>query len=277
LSLGLLCAGGALWHFSSPQVALQKASSDDALLALIKNDQKLFEDYLNRGGQMETTLPALDGVTYTVGEGLAQFERVSFIKTLQAKKVPFLKQKSGQQFDALSIAVSKNNPDLFELLLKESALLTLSYGKNEYSLLHLASISCAQKLLPYLANEKNSWSRKAKDGSTPLTLAATHDCLGMLGYWKEMGANFNQADGRGKTAMQILKSKKDPSMMAFVKSFDISRKIASVAPAVAPAEISFYKKRKIPKDQMVDYSALVEPETRPLEANETAEYSEFSD
>lgn len=278
-SVGLLFAAASVWHFSSDNKvsSFKGPSTDDALLALIKNDQSLFESYLQKGGSLHANLPALAGVTMSVGQGLAHFEAVSFIKSLQNKKISFVSQAPGEEFDIMSLSISKNNPELFELLMKESPNLSLSYGKHDYSLMHLASQSCSNKLLPYLVKGKVSWNTKAKDGFTPLTLAAHNDCLGVLGYWKEMGANFNQADGRGKTAMQILRLKKDPSMLAFVKSFDISRKIASVAPASAPAEISFYKKRKIPKDQMVDYSALVEPEERPLEANETAEYSEFSD
>jgi hypothetical protein len=47
--------------------------------------------------------------------------------------------------------------------------------------------------------------------------------------------------------------------------------------ATAKAVPDFYKRRKIPKDKMVDHAAMLEPEDRPLEAVETAAHSEFAD
>jgi hypothetical protein len=97
----------------------------------------------------------------------------------------------------------------------------------------------------------------------------------MLSYWKENDADFKKKDGRGMNAMSILRTKKDSAMLAFLSSFEIARN-ARTSASVEP-EINFYKKRVVPKDQQVDYSALIEPEDRPLDATETAEQSEFAD
>lgn len=114
---------------------------------------------------------------------------------------------------------------------------------------------------------------KTKNGQSALSLASKNDCLPMLGYWKDQKADFRWKDGRGESALSILKAKKDAAIVAFVGSFESARKPASVG----AAEVSFYRKRSVPKDQMIDHTALIEPELRPDEAVETAEYSEFSD
>src|SRR5690606_5930880 len=128
-------------------------------------------------------------------------------------------------------------------------------GKNGWTLLHLASAACSHKLTPFLHEKgKLNWDLKSKEGSTPLTLAAENDCLPMLSYWKEKGADFKLKDGRGLSALSILKKKKDAALVAFTESFMV-RKPSNVA----KAEPNFYKKRKIPKDQRIDYSMMIEP------------------
>lgn len=248
--------------------------NDEALLALIKNDQKAFESFIQSGGDIHGKLPLIDGQTYTVAQGMAHFERANFVQYLQQTKKPFLKQDKSGELDIMSVAAKKNNPELFNNLLIEKPELGHAYGEKGWSLLHIASAACAHKLTPLLFEKgKLTWDQKAKDGSTPLTIAAENECLPMLSYWKEQKAKFNQKDGRGLSAMDILKKKKDPALTAFVNSFEPSGR----AQASMPSEITFYRKRVIPKHQMIDRSALVEPEDRPLDANETSELSEFSD
>lgn len=250
-------------------------STDEALLSLIKNDQNGFENFIKKGGDVHANLPVIDGKTYTVSEGMAHFERPGFVKFLQGTKRSFINQDGKKEFDILSLAVEKNNVELFTLLINEKPRYDLTYTQKNWTLLHMASASCSHKIVTMLHKEAGlNWNTKAKDGSTPLTLAAEYDCLPVLGYWKELKADFNAKDGRGLTALSILRKKKDAAFVAFVDSFN-SRKIASIgAPAGEP---NFYNKRKIPKDQMIDHSALIEPEDRPLEATETAENSEFAD
>ncbi|WPU64749.1 ankyrin repeat domain-containing protein [Peredibacter starrii] len=269
-------AVSTVWLLSNPKNAQNgSGSTDDALLALIKNDQKAFEAFIEAGGKLHDNLPAIDGQVYTVAQGMSYFERASFMKYLHNKKVPYVQQTEGKPFDVVSLSIGKNNPELLSQMALENPKYQLAYGPKGWTLLHMASAACAHKLTAIL-HEKGQlrWDAKAKDGSTPLTIAAENDCLPMLSYWKEQKADFNKKDGRGLTALSILKKKKDAALMAFVTSFEApARTIASVK----AEEPNFYKKRVIPKDQIVDHSALIEPDERPLEATETAEYSEFAD
>jgi len=247
--------------------------ADEALLALIKNDQKAFESFIQAGGKVHDSLPMIDGKIYTIAEGMAYFERPAFMRYVNSQKIPYLNQSKEKDFDIMTITIAKNNPEVLNQLVVENPDFKFKYGKKEWSLLHLASAACSFKLTEtlHLKGELN-WDLKAKDGSTPLTLAAEHDCLPMLSYWKEHNADFKKKDGRGLTALNILKKKKDAALVAFAESFE-ERSIASVPKKKKIPD--FYKRRKIPKDQIIDYSALIEPEDRPLEATETAEFSEF--
>lgn len=249
---------------------------DSALLALIKNDQKSFESFIKSGGDLNANLPEIDGKTYTVSEGIAYFERSNFSKYLNQNKISFLVQKNAAAYDIMTISVSKNNSLLSEELAKENPNLEMGYGSKGWTLLHMASAACSYKIIEVISGPKVGWNTKAKDGSTPLTLAAQNDCLPMLSYWKDHGANFRFKDGRGLSALGILQQKKDAALLAFANSFS-SRKIASINGSEAAAEINFYNKRKIPKDQVVDHASMVEPSDRPLEATETSEMSEFAD
>lgn len=272
-----MLGAGYVWHYSNQTShsghQVSKAQlSDDALLALIKNDEAAFARFIAAGGDLQSQLPAIDGKVYTVAEGISYFERTAFIEYLQKNKISFLKQNP--QGDMLSLAVNKNNPELLNALLKENPDLGMVYGEKNQSLLHLASAGCSHKLADILGKTgKFSADSKQKDGATAVTLAANNDCLPMLSYFKEHNANFTQKDGRGESALSILKKNKDAAVSAFVASFETTAR----KPASAPQEVNFYKKRKIPKDQLADHTSLVEPEIRPLDAVETAEHSEFAD
>ncbi len=269
LSLGCLVLGSSLYILSSKN---HNKLGDEALLSIIKNDQPAFENFMKQGGDTASLLPLLDGYNFTVAEGIAYFERVDFIKYLQKEKKTFIEQDPSKGYDILSLTVRKNNAELLSLMLKENPVLNHTYGSNEWSLLHIASAECSHKLVALLHQSgKLNWDIKAKDGSTPLTLAAEKECLPVLSYWKENKADFKAKDARGLTALSILKKKKDAALLAFAQSFE-SRSPASVG----VAEVNFYKKRVFPKDKALDDS-LLEPGDRPEEANETAEYSEFSD
>ena len=249
--------------------------TDEALLALIKNDQKAFEKFIAAGGDLHDSLPKIDGEKYTVAQGISYFERETFGAFLHGKKISYVKQDADRPFDIMTLSISKNNPELLKQLALEKPKFDLAYGKKGWTLMHQASAQCAHKLTNILHEKgKLNWDLKAKDGSTPLTLAAEHECLPMLSYWKEKGADFKSKDGRGLTALSILSKKKDAALVAFADSF-IERKIATIT--VKESVPDFYKRRKIPKDQIVDHAAMIEPEDRPLEATETAEFSEFAD
>ena len=165
-------------------------STDDALLALIKHDMKGFQNYVKNGGKLHDELPEIDGHKYTVAEGMAYFDRADFAAYLQEEKISFVEQKKGAEYDILSLAIPRNNPDFFKVVIKENAKFDYTYGDKKWSLLHLASSTCSHKIVPFLHNDgKLSWNLKAKDGSTPLTIAAEYECLPVLSYWKDHGNN----------------------------------------------------------------------------------------
>ena len=269
---------GGFWMYQNRSNLGQKALVDDALLALIKNDHTSFDRFLNAGGDVHAVLPTIDGKVYTVAQGVSYFERVDFARSLVSKSIRFEKQDPDAAFDIMTLAVRKNNPDYLKVLINPKPALDTAYGKNGWTLLHMAGAWCSHRLVGDLSNQgKIGWNHRAKDGSTPLTLAADHECLPLLSYWKEQGADFRDRDGRGKTALSILKSKKGAALAAFAQSFE-ERKVSSITVVKTEAAVpDFYKKRKIPKEQVVDHAAMLEPEDRPLEATETAEYSEFAD
>jgi ankyrin repeat protein len=270
--LGIVAVTSVGFYITSDSRQAARNLTDEALLALIKNDHKAFAAFLDAGGNLHNALPKIDGVSYTVAEGLSYFERPHFAQMLHERKVSYLKQNKDAPFDIMTISITKNNPELLNQLVLETPDFNLAYGKKGWNLLHLASASCAHKLTSILHEKgKLNWNTKAGDGATALTLAAENDCLPMLSYWKEQGADFKLKDGRGKSALAILKGKKDAALMAFAQSFEVR------VPAAVTVQPNFYKKRKIPKDQMIDYSSMIEPEERPLEATETAELSEFAD
>lgn len=266
----LTLSGVFYYHQSGP-----RNLDDLALLSIIKNDQKIFEDYISQGGKLSAILE-IEGNRYTVGELIVKYERVGFVQYALAQKMEFSVNPS-KDFDVYSLAVGKNNSEILNLLtLNRMGMLKKSYGKNEWSLLHMASAECADQVVSVLHKTGLNWDLKAKDGTTPLTLAAEAGCLQALSYWKENGANYRAKDGRGVTALDILLKKKDAAVSAFAQSF-IEKRAPSSALAMSSAQPNFYKKRKIPKDNLADRAHLIEPEERPDDANETAENSEFSD
>ncbi len=267
-----------LWLYQTRRSLVQTPSVDDALLALIKNDLASFDRFLDAGGDVHSLLPTIDGKTYTVAQGVSYFERIDFARSLVGRGSAFIKQDPLGTQDIMTLAVKNNNADYLRVLLKAKPNLNMAYGKNGWTLLHMASAWCSDRLVGELTkNGKIGWNHRAQDGATPLTLAAEKECLPLLSYWKEQGADFRDRDGRGRTALNILKSKKGAALAAFAQSFE-ERKVSSITVVKTEAAVpDFYKKRKIPNEQVVDHAAMLEPEDRPLEATETAEYSEFSD
>jgi hypothetical protein len=262
-----LCVGPTLLFFNAVS---KKGTSDQALLAIIKNDQKSFQEFIENGGDIHALLPVIDGQSFTVAEGIVHFERTGFLKYLKDQNKSFVKQDATKDYDILSLAIAKNNPEMLGLILSQNPQLDRLYGKEGWSLLHLTSSHCSSKLVSLLHQTgKLDWKTLGKDGTTPLTLAAEKDCLQVLSYWKDAKADFKAKDGKGQSAMNILKGKKDAALSAFADSFKTK--------TVATADPIFYQKRVFPKDALVDRSELLEPEERPEDANETADYSEFSE
>jgi hypothetical protein len=259
------------------QNAKSRNLSDEALLSIIKNDQKGFEQFIAAGGKIGTNIN-VENDTYTVGELLVKYNRIGFVQYAKDMKMAF-EVDPAKAFDIHSLSVNQNNPEMLSLLLGNQKLDAKfkPYGDKGWSLLHMASAQCSYKVISVLSNAGMTWNLKSKDGTTALTLAAEEGCLQALSFFKEQGADFKQKDGRGITALSILMKKKDAALMAFAESFMDRRSPTSVITVVKEAVPHFYKKRKIPKDNLADRAHLIEPEDRPEEANETAANSEFSD
>lgn len=287
----LLClTAGYVWQKDGHERAAHVAAhgshhlSDAALLSLVNNDQLAFENFITMGGDLHSTLPLVEGKTLTVAEGIAHFERVGFIKYLQSKKISFIKQNKNGENDIVALAVAKNNPELLKAIMEEKPDLTIKYGEKKQNLLHIASTGCSDKIAPMLHQTgKFHADDQRKDGATPLTIAAENKCVPMLTLWKDYKADFNKKDGRGKSPMAIIKKINDAEVADFMKALATGseRKPASISPiAAAPkpeVRVQLFRKRKIPKDELADHTNMVDPEIRPLDAEETSDFSEFSD
>lgn len=243
-----------LWYIKNPKYS-HKELSDKALLALVKNDTEEFIHFLNAGGNVHQKLPQIEGKSYTVAEGVAYFDRVEFAKILRERKISYIKQHPSLTEDIMTIAIQKNNPELLKELARSNPRYDLSYGKEGWSLLHMASSCCAHKLTAII-HEKSQlrWDEKSKDGRTPISIANEKDCIPMLNYWKDQGADVVM-----KPQVEKIKD------------------VVSGTTKIAPTVPDFYKKRKIPRDQIVDHTAMLVPGDRPLESSETSKYSEFAD
>lgn len=273
-------SAGYFFKQSGNHSASYKPTTEDALVAIVKNDKLAFERYLKAGGDIHAALPAIEGKKLTVAEAVAHYERVEFVKVMQDHKIPFLKQKP--EGDMLTIAVTKNNPEMVKALLKEQPNMAFAYGEKKQNLLHINSESCGFKVTDLLNKTgKLSAESKTADGATALTAAARAKCLPVITYWKDQKADMSKLDGKGSSVISLLKKSKDAETKALVEAIiatpGATRSIASekAEPVIGP--MSFYKKRKIPKDELADHNSLVEPEIRPLDTDESAEHSEFAD
>lgn len=243
-----------LWFIKNPKFTRTELS-DKALLAIVKNDLHEFQNFLKWGGDIHQELPLINGKKYTVAEGIAHFERVAFLRMLREQNISYLKQDTNKTQDILTIAIEKNNPELLNEISLSRPRYDLTYGKEGWSILHMASSCCAHKLTAIIHEKSHlRWDEKSQDGKTPLSIAHDKDCLPMINYWKNQGAEV------------MSDSKKEKS-----------KRVSSRTNEFAPTLPDFYKKRKIPKDQIVDHTAMLEPIDRPLEATETSKYSEFAD
>jgi hypothetical protein len=119
----------------------------------------------------------------------------------------------------------------------------------------MASACCAHKLTAMIHEKSHlRWDEKSKDGRTPLSIAYEKNCIPMMNYWRDQGASV------------VKKVKKETG-----------KNLVSGTGDSAPIVPRFYKKRKVPKDQIIDHTAMLEPSDRPLESSESSKFSEFAD
>lgn len=285
-----------IWEFSQTkphELTLDQKGAE----AILKNDLVAFKSFIKAGGKPENIFKPQHGasgnestgvnafkkdqIAWTIAEALVAYERVEFIEYLQQEKIPFMKQSNDGKADIVSLAVESNNPQVFQAIMKEKPDLSKTYGEEKKNLLHIASSSCSANLADILHNSgKFSAQDKQKDGSTVLTVAAASDCVPMITFWQGKNEDFSAKDGKGKSAIQILKANKSEAAAEIAKSIESSqanRKPASVTVKLSPKVPDFYKLRKYPKDVLADPALLVDPEIRPLDSDSTAEYTEFAD
>lgn len=283
-----------LSHEAPHELTLEQKGAE----AILKNDLVAFKAFIKAGGKPEnlfkpqpsdagTVEPVgvkafkKDQIAWTIAEALVAYERVEFIEYLQQEKVPFVKQSNDGKADIVSMAVESNNPQVFQAILKEKPDLKKEYGEQKKNLLHIASSSCSMNVADILHNSgMYSAQDMQKDGSTPLTIAAASDCVPMITFWQGKNEDFSAKDGKGKSAIQILKENKSEVAAEIAKSIEAStasRKPASVTVKLSPKVPDFYKLRKYPEDVLADPALLVDPEIRPLDSDSTAEYTEFAD
>jgi hypothetical protein len=183
--------------------------------------------------------------------------------------------KSEWSFAVMSEAMGSNNPEVLKAISAQDPGFKTKYGDSEWSLLHMASYQCSPKLVKALHVEgKLNWDLKAKDGTTPLTIAADVGCGPVLNYFKSLKANFSKNDGRGKSAISILKENENKELLSAFSSEVERRKPASVTQV---AEVSFYRKRNYPDAPTSTKRPIADPNLRPDEIPETADFTEFAD
>lgn len=282
----LVClSAGYFLSKSGPQGSKLTFNSpvEEALHAITTNDHKTFEKFVKAGGDLQAPVALPDGKKMTVAEAVAHYDRVSFVKVMQEHKKPFLKQKA--EGDMLTIAITKNNPEMVQAILQEKPDLAFQYGEKKKNVLHLTSEACAFKVTDVLHKTgKVSGDQRSSDGATAMTAAARAKCLPVVTYWKDQKVekvNFNKLDGKGSSVLSLLKKEnKDEEVKALVMAIEgsaVAARLPASVPEGDPNRFTFYRKRKIARDELAEHNTLVEPEIRPLDTDESAEHSEFAD
>ena len=239
--------------------------SDQAFLAFVKNDQKSFEDFLNRGGKLETYV-IMPQRKKSLAQLLVEYERVDLIN-LAAKRQKVFQPDEQEMQSIWETTVTKNNTDLYQAIRRlnsKEKIKNRRVGKEHRTLLQYASSKCSFNLIKNLESEGLSWDEKDKTGATSLTIATTNNCRQALSYWRNRGA------------MESIKTNKNLILSEITKSIQKTDAPTKQVLQVASKAPDFYKKRVIPKESY-NRLELVEPDERPRESIQTAEYSEFSD
>jgi hypothetical protein len=239
--------------------------SDQAFLAIVKNDHKSFEEFLNRGGKLETYV-SMPQRKKSLAQLLVEYERVDLIN-LAAKRQKVFQPDEQEMQSIWETTVTKNNSELYQAIRRlnpKDKIKNRRVGKEQRTLLQYASSKCSFNLIKNLESEGLTWDEKDKTGATSLTLATKNNCRPALSYWKNRGA------------MDSIKTNKDLSLPELTKSLQKNDAPTKPIVNVVTKVPEFYKKRSIPKESY-NRLELVEPAERPGESIQTAEYSEFSD
>src|SRR5690554_306987 len=253
--------------------------------------------YHEEGGSLNEVVE-VDGRPMTLAEAVVHHERLEFIhkaasltldqashhnheksqdpKSLLSENkndspsplVPLLQvmaQTAKPEFKAKVLGLSKNNPEVME---------TMKGAASE--ILPEIVETCDQDQISFLGDLGANPMAKNNTGKNALNAAGQSKCLKAISYWKkDQKIDFDKKNEEGISGFDVLAKFKDPELQSFTDKLqnDTVREISSLKPKAK--RVSFYKKR-VPS-AIIDPEALVEPELRPDEATETAEFSEFSD
>lgn len=275
--------------------------------AIKENKIAPFIAYVKEGGDLSAVV-TVEGKEITLAQAIVKHERLEFVHqvathTSNTLKTPEYNHESADIKDtekksqlsavatgALSAsanqlvpviaAISKMGKPAFkkELLgLTKSNPDVLSAAEVAASeVLPQAVETCDQDQIRFLGDLGADPMAKNNKGANGLDAAGKTKCFKAISYWKkEQNLDFLKKNDEGVSGFDVLAKFKDPELQSFTDNLQEEgvREIASLKPKVK--RVSFYKKRVT--SGIIDPEALVEPELRPDEATETAEFSEFSD
>lgn len=265
--------------------------------AIKDNNIAPFVSYLEEGGSLNEVVE-VDGKSMTLAQVVVHHERLEFVQKAasitfdqtpnhnheisQNPKSFLSENKNGSSsplvpllqvtaqfakpgFKAKVLGLSKNDPDVMK---------TMKGAASE--VLPEVVETCDQEQISFLGDLGANPMAKNNAGKNALNSAGKSKCLKAISYWKkDQKIDFDQKNGEGISGFDVLAKFKDPELQSFTDKLqnETVREISSLKSKVK--RVSFYKKR-IPS-AIIDPEALVEPELRPDEATETAEFSEFSD
>lgn len=272
----------------------------------IKNNQiEVFEKYLKAGGTLTETVQ-VDNKEMTLAEVIVKHERLEFIHKA-ATTIPDhtyehevadiredTQAKSHLSTELAAVALQASASNLAPIINAVAKMGNpkfkkdvLSLSKNNPEVLETAEVAaseilpeivstCDQDQIRFLGDLGANPMAKNDGGENALDSAGKSKCLKAITYWKkEQHVDFDKPNEDGVSGFDVLSKFKDPELQSFTDNLqdEAVREVASLK--TKSNRVSFYKKRSAPS--IIDPEALVEPELRPDEATETAEFSEFSD
>lgn len=272
----------------------------------IKNNQiEVFEKYLKAGGVLSEVV-MVENKEMSLAEVIVKHERLEFIRRaavivpdqLEPFEVADIREDTdaksylASSLPSVALQASANNlAPIIGAALKmgnknfNKEILKLS--KNDPQVLESAELAaseilpeivqtCDQDQIRFLGDLGANPLTNNGEGKNGLASAGKSKCLKAISYWKkEQNVDFDKPNEEGISGFDVLSKFKDPELQSFTDNLqdEVVREVASLK--AKTNRVSFYKKRSTPS--IIDPEALVEPELRPDEATETAEFSEFSD
>lgn len=119
---------------------------------------------------------------------------------------------------ALKREVGKNRNAILDDLIKDKKFFHSIVGKNQNSMLALASRKCEPAAVRSMLQEKVAIDLKNKLGQTPLMLAIKKSCWPVITQLYQAGANVNAVDLKGKSVISYAKdASEDKDLELYLK------------------------------------------------------------